>query len=164
MCYAERPLMEYELYPDKSDDSDTLGHICNEIKEALTHFSPTLSAKEDKTTLFLSQWRKIEKYLLGFQREMWHDMNPTLPKALTTIKNQNKTYKDEDISILISKINELRNMRNSLIHISPESVNIDQMLYLAAWIIESLEKKIPGIKSMADFWQEESSNSMKNKD
>lgn len=26
---SERPLTEYELYPDKSDDSDTLGRICN---------------------------------------------------------------------------------------------------------------------------------------
>lgn len=161
---TERPLMEYELYPDKSDDSDTLGHICNEIKEALTHFSSTLSTYEDKTNLFLSQWRKIEKYLLGFQREMWHDVKPTLPKALITMRNRNKTYKDEDISILISKINELRDMRNSLVHIGPESVNIDQMLYLASWTIELLENKIPGIKSMANFWQEESNNSRRNDD
>ena len=161
---TERPLMEYELYPDKSDDTDTLGHICNEIKEALTHFSSTLSTYEDKTNLFLSQWRKIEKYLLGFQREMWHDVNPTLPKALITMRNRNKTYKDEDISILISKINELRDMRNSLVHIGPESVNIDQMLYLASWTIELLENKIPGIKSMANFWQEESNNSRINDD
>lgn len=133
--------MEFELYPDKSDDSDTLGHICNEIKEALSNFSSTFSVYGDTTNLFLSQWRKIEKYLLGFQREMWHNVNPTLPKALITMRNRNKTYKDEDISILISKINELRNMRNSLVHIGPESVNIDQMLYLAAWTIEVLEKR-----------------------
>lgn len=155
---SERPLTECELYPDKSDDSDTLGRICNEIKDSLANFSSTLSAKEDKTNLFLEQWRKIERYLLGFQREMWHDIKPTVPKALITLRNRNKSEKDEGISILISKIEELRTMRNSLVHAGSESVNIEQMLYLSALTINDLEKRIPGIKSMADFWQDEFTN------
>lgn len=152
---TERPLTEQELYPDKSDDSDTLGQICKDIKESLAHFSSTILEKEDKTSIFLDQWRKIEKYLLGYQREMWHDFKPSVPKALITMKNHNKADNDEDVSVLISKIYELRNMRNSLVHTGGESVNIDQMLYLATWTIENLEKKIPGISAMADYWQKE---------
>lgn len=155
---SERPLTEYELYPDKSDDSDTLGRICNEIKDSLANFSSTLSAKEDKTNLFLAQWRKIERYLLGFQREMWHDIRPTVPKALITMKNRNKSDKDNGMSTLLLRIEELRNMRNSLVHAGTESINIEQMLYLAALIINDLEQKVPGIKSMADFWQDECTN------
>lgn len=149
---SERPLTEQELYPDKSDNFDTLGQICGEIKESLKHYSSTLSTEEDKTDLFLSQWRKIEKYLIGFQREMWHDVKPSVSKALITMRNRNKDANDEEVNLLISKIYELRDMRNNLVHISSESVNIEQMLYLAHWVVENLEKKIPGIKNMAEYW------------
>lgn len=149
---SERPLTEQELYPDKNDNFDTLGQICRDIKDSLGHFSLSLSAEEDKTNLFLTQWRKIEQYLLGFQREMWHDVKPSVSKALITMKNRNRDDNDEEINILISKIYELRDMRNSLVHISVETVNIEQMLYLALWVVENLEKKIPGIKNMAEYW------------
>lgn len=151
----DRPLADSELYPDQGDDSDLLSHICQDIKSAINRFSPNLSMEKDKTELFLKRWRTIERYLLGYQREMWHDSRPTVPKALKTMKNYNKEDNDEIFRILLSNIYDLRNKRNNLVHSGVESVNIDQMLYSAAWIIDKLEEKLPNIKAMADFWYKE---------
>ena len=151
----ERPLKEEELYPDKKDNTDSLGRICQELKESLNHFSPDLSADVDKTDLFLMRWREIEKYLLGFQREMRHDTRPSVNKALLTMKETYSSDNDRDKQELIIKLYELRHMRNNLVHSGIDTVNIIHMLYSAEWIIENMEQKIPGIKSMADYWQKE---------
>lgn len=162
--FLDRPLAESELYPDQVDNSDSLSRICQDIKQAINRYSPNLSTDKDKTELFLTYWRIIERYLLGYQREMWHDIRPTVPKALKTMKNRNKVDNDEDFGILLSNIYDLRNKRNNLVHSGLESVNIDQMLFYAASIIEKLEAKIPGIKVMAEFWQKEQFELKRQKD
>ena len=87
---------------------------------------------------------------------MWHDRKPTVPKALITLKKYSKINQNDKLEQLIQIIYNLRDMRNLLVHSGPEKINKIEMLHNASWILETLEKEIPGIKQMADFWQKES--------
>lgn len=152
----DRPLDEKELYPDKGNNNDPLSIICRDIKNSLDHYASDLTSRNDRTDLFLFKWREIERELLGFQREMWHDRKPTVPKALITLKKYSKNNHNEKLGQIIPIIYNLRDMRNLLVHSGPEKINKIEMLHNASWILETLEKEVPAIKQMADFWQKES--------
>ncbi len=157
--YKDRPLLENELYPDKNDNSDSLADICKEIKTTIESISSKTSLSNDKTALFLDLWRNIEAYLFGFQWQVQGDGNPTVLKSLMTLRNYNKD--DKSILILTENINNLRIMRNNMVHYSgSNTIDIDKMIYSASMIIEDLESKIPGIKDMANSYQKKKSQQL----
>lgn len=151
----DRPLDEKELYPDKGNNDDPLILICQEVKNSLDLHAPDLLSRKDKTDLILAKWREIERELLGFQREMWHDLKPTVPKALITLKNYSKNNHNERLQQICNLIYNLREMRNILVHSGPEKINKIEMLHNASWILENFEKEVPAIKRMADVWEKE---------
>lgn len=147
----DRPLTEAELYPDKDEEEkDVLYMMCQQIKDELDRYQ----TKDTDTNLdtFIDLWNKIEYYLLGYQREMYHDHKPTVAKTVRKMYNYGKDRDDVALKELSSELKQLTSMRNAAVHYSKESVNMEEAIFLAKKPVDSIEKGIPGINKMAEAY------------
>lgn len=153
---SDRPLMQEELYPDLNDQ-DILYDICNQIRKSIDEATSQIPQGADLTAEFLRQWRIIELYMKGYSREMSLEKNHTFASGLKEMKRRNydRFSNDEDLSSLINELDTIRKKRNALVHHTAYDVNIMELLHLANQVIPQMEKKIPGIRHMSEFYQKE---------
>lgn len=151
---TDRPLTEAELYPDKDEENkDILYLMCQRIQKELDLYQPKDSDNSLQT--FINLWNKIEYYLFGYQREMFHDKIPTVAKAIRTMYNISKRDNDIVLKELSENLKQLSMERNSLVHYSQESVNLEQAIFMAREAIDSMEQNIKGIQDMAEMFFKE---------
>lgn len=147
----DRPLTEEELYPDKNDqDKDILYTITERIKSELN----TYQNKDTKNKLetFIDLWNNVEYYLLGYQREMGQDLTPSVSKAIKTMTSRNTKNSNPVQKELIMDLKHLSTIRNTTVHYSQDSPNLETGIFLARKVIDRMEKELPGIRDMAKFY------------